>query len=226
MARAIRRWAAAALAGSVALGAVGCGTDPSEPSPPAASRAIVTCGADGARATTPVAVQPDGVHFTFDAPEDQTAIVGDGRGDEPDEWLSGSGQAVSTLLGTGTYEVACRDAATDRVLPVRAPLEIIDPGGLWLEDRLTCADRVVGVTDYIEGAEGEHGDLIAALRRHVTGLRPGDQVTRAGYPVSENREVRVVRDGTVVAVATYGWAGPGAWLLRTFAVCGSSGISG
>ena len=145
---------------------------------------------------------------------------------QPDAWLSGPGQTVSTLLGTGTYQVACRAGATDEVLPVRAPLEIIDPSGLWLEDRLTCPDRVIGITDYVEGAEGERGDLIAALRRHVTGLRADDLVTRAGYPVSQNRKVRVVREGRVVAVATYEPAGPDAWLLGVFAVCGSSGIGG
>jgi hypothetical protein len=187
---------------------------------------FITCAADGAHATSPVAVQPDGVHFIVEARQDVTAIVGDGRGDEPDEWLSGPGQAVSTLLGTGTYEVGCRDGRTDQVLPLRAPLEIIDPGGLWLEDRLTCQDRSIGISDYVEGTEGEHGDLVAALRRHVTGLQPGDMVTPAGYPAADGREIRIVRDGIVVAVASYEQSEPGNWLLSTFAVCGSSEIRG
>jgi hypothetical protein len=215
-----------ALAAAVGLGAVACATDGGEPSRLAPTSGIITCAADGARAISPVAVQADGVHLLVEGPGGSTALIGDGRGDEPDELLSGPGVTVTTRLGTGVYEVACRDGATDELLPVRAPIEIVDPGGLWIEDRLACADWVVAKLDNVDGAQGEHGDLIAALRRHVTGLRPDDQVTRAGYPVSEDREVRVVRDGTVVAVATYGWAGPGAWLLVTLATCSSSGING
>ena len=214
------------LAALLAATVAGCSTGGPSSTEMSQMVGVVTCTPAGASATTPVAVQPDGVHFVVDIPDDGAAMVGDGRGDEPDEWLSGTGQTVSTLLGTGSYQVACRGGATGEVLPVRAPLEIIDPGGLWLEDRLTCPDRVIGNTDFVEGAEGERGDLITALRRHVTGLRPDDLVTRAGYPVTQDREVRVIREGRVVAVATYEPAGPDAWLLGSLAVCGSSGISG
>ena len=221
-----RMRAGVVLAVWLVLTVAGCSIVDPSPTQTSPVVGVVTCTPAGASVTTPVAVQPDGVHFVVEGPEDVTAIVGDGQGDEPDAWLSGPGQTVSTLLGTGRYQVACRGGATDEMLPVRAPLEIIDPGGIWLEDRLTCPDRVIGITDYVEGAEGERGDLIAAMRRHVTGLRAGDLVTRAGYPVTKNREVRVIRDGRIVAVATYEPAGPDAWLLGSFAVCGSSEISG
>jgi hypothetical protein len=218
------------IVGAVVVGlitaVIACSGDPPTPSTGVQVVGSITCAPDGAHVTSPVGVQADGVHFLVIAPEDQTAIVGDGLGNEPDEWLSGSGQAVSTLLGIGRYEVACRDGETDEVAPVRAPLEIVDPGGLWVEDRLRCADWSMGITDYAEGADGEHGDLVAALRRHVTGLRPGDLVTPAGYPATAAREIRVVRDGTVVAVATYEEREPGNWLLSAFAVCGNSGIRG
>jgi hypothetical protein len=224
---AVRRGVVVMTAASLAAALVaGCGEEPPTPSTAGSIVGSITCGADGAHVTSPVVVQADGVHFIVTSIEDRTAIVGDGRGDEPDEWLSGPGQAVSTLLGTGTYEVGCRDGATDVVLPVRASLEIIDPAGLWIEDRVTCADRSVGINDYIEGAEGEHGDLVAAFRRHVTGLRPGDLVTPAGYPATDSRKVRIVRDGTVIAVGTYEQSEPGNWLLSVVAKRGSAGIGG
>ena len=107
-----------------------------------------------------------------------------------------------------------------------AQLTVIDPGGIWVDDRLTCADRSIGSIDYGEGAEGEHGDLVAAFRRHVTGLLPTDQVTPAGYPATDARKVRIVRDGSVVAVGTYEQREPGNWLLSSVEKCDSADIGG
>ena len=109
---------------------------------------------------------------------------------------------------------------------MQATLTIVDPNGLWVDDRVTCEDRSIGIIDYGEGAEGEHDDLVAAFRRIVTGLLPTDQVMRAGYPAAVKRAVRIVREGTVVAVGTYAEHDPGNWLLSTVEKCASAAIGG
>lgn len=212
---------------------VGCATEPVTTDEPAVL-ARITCADDGAHVQSPAHAATDGVHLMVFVPDRFGLVI---RGDPaqalelgPGEFgpmsLDASSNFAVTRVAPGDYTVGCRDNETDQLLPMAAPLTIEDPNGFWLEDRLLCRDRSIGITDYVAGAEGAHGDLLAALRRHVTGLRPGDLVTRAGYPDAPNHEVRVVRDGTVVVVATYELSGPDNWLLGTFAVCASSGITG
>jgi len=228
-----RTWTSAFAACVVALVAVGCGVDAPSLSiqPPTIGR--ISCVADGARVQSPIVAAPDGVHFVTSFGDLDVRMAADppiAMGLRPGEFGpmvmdTSSGHAVSQL-GPGDYQIACRDGRTDDMLPVQATLTVVDPNGFWVDDRVTCEDRSFGIIDYMEGAEGEHGDLVAAFRRHVTGLLPTDQVTRAGYPAAVKREVRIVREGTIVALGTYDAYDPGNWLLSTVEKCGSADIGG
>jgi hypothetical protein len=230
-----RRWIwLAAAAGIVAGTAAACADQPVETAPSTATLAQITCGADGAHVQSPVMARPDGVHLVVTGPDDATVVVaGDppvALGLQPGEFgpmvlYTRSGSIVSEL-GPGTYEIGCRDGTSNAVLPVTAPLFIVDPDGLWVDDRVTCLDRSIGNVDYVEGAEGSHGDLVTAFRQHLTGLLPGDVVTTAGYPATPARKVRVVRQGDVVAVGTYEQREPGNWLLSDVEKCDHAGLGG
>jgi hypothetical protein len=230
----VLRWRAVVVAVLLVTATIGCSDE--EPSPSAMIPVVgfIRCIADGARVQSPIVAGPDGVHFVVTALGDlDVRIAADppvAMGLRPGEFGpmamdTSSGHAVSQL-GPGDYEIACRDGRTDEILPVQARLTVVDPNGLWVDDRLTCEDRSIGIIDYGEGAQGERGDLSAAFRRHVTGLLPTDQVTRAGYPAAATREVRIVRDGAVVALGTYEAYDPGNWLLSTVEKCGSADIGG
>jgi hypothetical protein len=226
------------IVGAVVVGlitvAIACSGDPPAPTEAGPSVGFISCAADGAHVPSPVAARSDGVHLVVTAPDqldpflaaDPPVALGLLPGEfGPMVLDTSSGDAVSEL-GPGVYRIGCRDGTTDTMLPVTASLTIIDPGGLWVDDRLTCADRSMGSYDSGEGAEGEHGDLVAAFRRHVTGLLPTDHVTPAGYPATKARKVRIVRQGTVVAVGTYVQPEPGNWLLSVVEKCGSADIGG
>jgi hypothetical protein len=196
---------------------------PSGPAP--AGR--ITCTPDGVAVTSPVAALPDGVHFLVDAPPNLGARF---EVDQEAGYISTGGDSgaheLVSRLGPGTYEVRCPDLEGDHHPQGSATVTIIDPAGSWMDDRVACPDRSVGINDYVAEFAGEAGDPVELFRRHLTGLQPGDLVLRAGYPAASEREVRVVRAGEVVGLGIYRQGSPLHWLLDTVAVFGSSGIRG
>ena len=215
--------------------ASGPSTTAADPTMPSAAPTVtpeppigeVSCSAAGPVATSPLEASPDGVHLRLDLPDDVQIVVRDTLGRPTQDGLGSPGDTIS-YLGPGEYTMACRDTTTDLVTPW-VPLSIIDPTGIWVDDRvIDCPDRSTGIADYGQGTKGiSADDLVEDLRQHVQGLRPGDQVTVAGYPEGAPHKVRIVRDGRVIALAEYeAFEQPDNWVRSTYTYCTSIGPRG
>ncbi len=212
-----------------AIGLAACAKAPVDRTEPAAAPSPlpdavqVVCDANGTSVTTPIArPQPDGVHLRIEntTGTDMGFDVGTLGGDNAP---SGASEIVWPVP-PGDIEVGCSDLEGNR--QDRATLTIQDPDGIWIDPKVGCDDVAVGTADYVQGATGEHGDLVAIARAGVADrLREGDVVEAAGYPAATDRHVIVVRDGTTVADLTYRLdeAGTG-WLLDSESTC--DGFSG
>ncbi len=122
-------------------------------------------------------------------------------------------------LPPGTEKVRCQDPAEDAGLPGGyADLRIVDPDGVYVPMELACGEVTSWYADFAPGATGDP-DPVQSAKDHVKGLEPTDVVEAAGYPGSEVRHVRVVRDGEVVALFDYSPDGQGGWLGSSGSTC-------
>jgi hypothetical protein len=191
-------------------------------SPASAPAALdVECTATGTTvATARVAAQPDGVHFRVrNTSGGSPAFEIDGIGGDNTPASEGT---LVWPLPTGTARIWC--GPSDPTAADWVAVTVVDPAGVFVPDKVACASVADANVDYAQGAKGEHGDPIAIARRHIEGLEPGDTVERAGYPATAEREVRVVRNGTIAAVGTYLSDEQGGWLLSSTATCAGTGI--
>jgi hypothetical protein len=187
----------------------------------AANIARVVCTERGTSLRTPVVqAQPDGVHIrvTNEAGENVTFVVDEIGGDNPE------GEQVWPLP-PGTGKIGCWYSPEE---PDLVTVEVVDPRGLWVSPRLDCRSVVSGEGD--GGVErGDPRDPILIAREFfevIAGpLGPDDAVERAGYPKAQIRQVRLVREDRVVAVANYvdasfggGEAGSG-WIEEGYQAC-------
>ena len=221
----MRVFAAFAVA-SVSL--VACGerdasTDPAEAAP---RTARIVCDDDGTTLETPVvAARPDGVHIDVENHSSSDASFtfqyeggGGGRSTKP----NGVRRYVETFP-PGRVSVGCLifRSPSDVGEPDMKALTVTDPHGHFTSMKLDCVEAVHGSG----GAPGAYStddrkELIEAVRdAWREDLRPGDVVEIGGYPRSPNGTyVRVVRDGRVVASATYLWDG-GTWGDNGYSAC-------
>ena len=101
-------------------------------------------------------------------------------------------------------------------------LKVVDPEGAYVPTRLGCRVAVSGIPEYGPGARGGKGNVVEITRQKLRkDLEPGDRVERAGYPESRQPIVRVVRDGEVVATASYVRVEKGGWLPEEAVSCES-----
>ena len=96
-------------------------------------------------------------------------------------------------------------------------VEVVDPEGVFVPTELPCGDVTGWFYDYAPDAEGDPDPVASA--REQEWVEPGDIVEPAGYPESETRLVRVVRDGEIVAVLEYFRNGPDEWLETSGNAC-------
>ena len=177
----------------------------------------VVCLANG---TSPddhrVAAQADGVHFhILNASGRQLGFEMQGIGGDNAPETEGT---LVWPVPPGIVGIRCR--TFDPGDPPWVKVEVVDPAGFYVPDKVTCAGTVAnGSFDFIEGAQGEAGDPVDLTRRRYPGIRAGDVVERAGYAVPGEQKVRVVRDGVVEIVATYQSDGAGGWLAVSDEVC-------
>jgi hypothetical protein len=188
--------------------------------------ARVDCVEAGTRLETPtVEAQADGVHIRVrnEAGRRVSFSVDEIGGDNPE------GEQVWPIP-PGLARVGCwKEGQED---PDWVALPVIDPRGLWVSPELECLTGGVAGSSggsYGSPPKGDPRDPVEIGRdffETIAGpLGPDDVVERAGYPNTEIRQVRLVRDGLVVAVAEYvdaSWAGgePGSgWIEQGYEAC-------
>lgn len=193
----------------------------------AAPVAEIVCE-DGTHVDTPrVHVQGDGVHLRVDNRTGAERFIyratEDGARHEH-QAPPGVSEAVS-LEGPGSWRVTC---SPPPVYPSEespwAELEVVDPDGLWVSDRLDCDDIEGTHPDYFGDLPAGHtGNLLELAKQEVPeemlDPQPGDVVETAGYPNARIRSFRAVREGRVVAVATYVESDRGGWVFSGIEYC-------
>jgi hypothetical protein len=212
------------------LVAVACGqaVDPGE----VTDVAQVTCEQNDTRLLTEtVRAQPDGVHFRIDGLREGRVSVYYRRGEAVrhlQEVQPGESRSIVTA-GPGPWELIC-------VAPSRypaendpwVPLRVIDPDHLWVADELDCEHPTGTHPDYREDFEGgtptgQDGELVElareSIRASAMSVLPGDVLEPAGYPEGPSAQVRLVREGRVVAVARFQADGQGGWIDRGVDYC-------
>jgi hypothetical protein len=188
----------------------------------------VTCLGETRVLTPIVLAHPDGVDLLVKTDDDgaklsiQTADGGSigfevARG-------AGSPHAVHVRLAPGEINIRCGTSARVANGPA---LDVVDPAGLWHEDRLACS------RDFEERGSFEfHPSLTSlpdAIARVVPGVLASDEISYAGYPFTRgsnpSRSFRVVRDGRVVARFELAASGQRQSMNALYS-CEDSGIGG
>ncbi|MDP9224886.1 MAG: hypothetical protein M3P18_13785 [Actinomycetota bacterium] len=189
--------------------------------------ARIECAKDGSTRlpTSEVQARPDGVHLHVENNTGEPVSI-DGLGVEVDA-NPGAGDYVASTP-PGPVRVACSPINRQRgkQSPTR-PLTIVDPGGLWVSPELQCpAGDLVGELS-IDGYEKPSfkGDPVN-MPIIFNGVQPTDAIERAAYPESTgSAEVRVVRDGKVLATVHFFTAPDGGWVPDGAANCSGTGIT-
>jgi hypothetical protein len=188
--------------------------------------AEIVCESDGSTTvlTPQVLAQPDGVHVHILSHLDEPAEIIDlGHDVDPGEtqWVSHA--------PPGTIETACNPFShhDSGEAPPTTPVEILDPDGLYLDGELECG--FLGTVWSMTGdfAEAPREGLVAPLddaRAAIGGLGNSDEVRYAGYPSSGDRQVVVVRDGSVVASFDLVTFDGERWIAAGATGCSGTGI--
>ena len=187
--------------------------------PPGASRALpdvarIVCTAKGTRLLTPaVRPQPDGVHVMLSQAGGAPATLetDQGGGDKP------RSTPLVLTLPPGRASLGCMTMADWNVDPPRrrgwVTLRVVDQDDRWVDDHPVGGGCSQSSIDYAPTAAGDPESQLGRDARRALEASSGDVVERAGYPRQEPIEYRLVRDGTVVALATYASAGRGRWFF-------------
>jgi hypothetical protein len=182
--------------------------------------ARIVCTAGGTRLLTPaVRPRPDGVHVMLSQSGGAPATLetDQGGGDKP-----GPKPLVLTLP-PGRANLGCMTMADWNADPPRhrgwVTLRVVDQDDQWVDDQPAGGTCSQSSLDYAPTAAGYPRSRLGRDARSALDASPGDVVERAGYPRQEPIEYRLVRDGTVVAIARYASTGHGRWLLEGVQKC-------
>ncbi len=174
--------------------------------------ARVVCGSEGVRVLTPrVESRPDGMHLKIDNRIDGSADLsvshpGGGMG-----WSVPAGRSERVAnVPPGKIQIDCygRSWGEDKLLAMEVGTVEVLPGNAgYKSTKLDCPkEKSKKIEPYTnEEMEEQEGDPVEIFRRsNADSLREGDVVEIAGNTRSrDERTVRVVRDGEVVATAHY-----------------------
>jgi hypothetical protein len=195
----------------------------------------VTCTSNGMElASTEVQPQPDGVHIQIENPEGlighwHATLLGrnDGRFDTFGTDMGGSNVFtfppgpifVNCFIGP-SFDAA--KVTRDQLVKI----EVVDPHGLWVSDRLAC-DQPVEATGFqpFAGLTDEENDHERVIRDHVPGVLANDEVLPAEYGIREDYAWMIVRrDGE--NLARFQVTGhKGQWGVHFGETCPGSGIA-
>lgn len=208
------------------LGAA-CANEPSQGVPTgssATSTVRIVCEADGSTTllTPEVQVRPDGFTLRVRSDLNEPASIS-GLGMDVDPGVTESVMKHPP----GRLGVACWPYSEHESLqePPTRTLTISDPEGLYVSAELECPAGDDGqwgeVLDYASPIRGSYASPIHAAAAHLdSGLRPSDELRKAGYPEQQSGPVIMVRDGDVVASVVVALANSGKWY-----VAGANGCS-
>jgi hypothetical protein len=160
----------------------------------------------------------DGVHLLVSGTAGYTVGLEHEFGGGSVDAGDASSNAVE-LIAPGTLAVGCGLAADPWPLP-GIDVRVEDPDGVYRSYMIGMGAHacVSGNATFTSDARGAKARPVKQAKAALRGLRPGDIVQRAGYPVETGR-VRVVRDGEVIASFNYEPDGHGGWLLEGATTC-------
>jgi hypothetical protein len=197
---------------------------PTEPLP---SVAQVSCTDAGTQVSTPV-VQPqaDGVHIAVDnsAGSDLGLEV---KGFGGDNAPMGTTEIVRAIP-PGVYGLACTDPQSTSDPIDYQPFEVRDPAGIWVSTDLACSSGggVAASGSFVSGAVGVQGTPVEVVTTTISGLLPTDVIEPAGYPATtDEANVRVVRDGNVVATYHMFTDSQGGWMIDSANACDGTNLA-
>lgn len=186
----------------------------------------VRCGQDGLElASDRVQAARDGVHLLVSGDPGYTVGLEHESGGDGIE-VGAEPQEAVQLIAPGRLTISCGLVSDEWPQP-GIDIRIEDPDGLYRPYVIGRGAHacVTGDALYGVGARGPKARPLKQARASLTGLRPGDVVERAGYPVETGR-IRVVRGGEVVGVLDYQPDGHGGWLLMGHTTCDGLGGGG
>jgi hypothetical protein len=203
---------------------------PTEPLP---SVAQVSCSDAGTQVSTPVVQpQPDGVHIAVDnSTGSDLALQIDNFGG--DNAPMGS-TALVRPIPPGSYRVACVNVQLADLSQIDyQPLEVQDPSGIWVSTDLTSCTSASGVAGSFAGSPdgssdivGVQGTPVEVVTSTISGLLPTDLIEPAGYPATtDEANVRVVRDGDVVASYHLFPDSQGGWYIDSAQACEGTNLA-
>jgi len=194
-----------------------------------ATVAEFTCEATGTGSIAPsslaVDAQSDGVHvavtnlvderisFTVGGSESTMYVVGQGEADP------GERRELVVAVPPGDAHVSCVVASKNGIdTAPMADLRVVDPAGSYIPIGMNCPMSSPATKD----ATAFTGDPVEVARQHLSGLEYDDAVEPAGYPDAKDPIVRVVRNGDVVAMATFRDDGQGGWRIDALVACANT----
>jgi hypothetical protein len=201
---------------------------PTEPLPFVAQ---VSCSDAGTQVSTPVVQpQPDGVHISVDnmTGHDLGLQIKDFGGDNAPMGTS----EIVRPIPPGVYGLACtyRQSSAE---PSYQPFEVQDPAGIWVSTDLTGCTSAAGIAGSFAGSPdgssdivGVQGTPVEVVTSTISGLLPTDLIEPAGYPSTKHEaNVRVVRDGDVVASYRLFPDSQGGWYIDSAQACDGTNLA-
>ena len=147
----------------------------------------------------------------------------------PPAGVTGSSMSAVAALDDGTLVAVGSDRSggdSSTAAWVSPPLASQTSGSDGdLGDQVSCPSATTGSIDHTADARGPQGSVLAVAQQQIEGLRPADRVELASVSGADTATIRVVRDGTVIAIGIYDTDGAGGWLISTTITCSGAGIT-
>ena len=193
----------------------------------------VVCTGDGMQlASTEVAAQSDGVHVDIEdgsaeASQWRVMVFGKSDGRFGSFIAGGPGKVIFPIPPTVAYAKCGDTSPNDPSEPGVTPFRVIDPNHFWVSEALVCDDPVDA-----RGFRAEAGALSDleqtaedAIRDHVRGVLPTDEVLAGGYGSGPDTAWMIVRrSGNVLAGFQVVRASDDRWGVHWGDTCPGSGI--
>lgn len=189
--------------------------------------ARISCGSEGVIVDTPkVRVHSDGIHVLVDGVGEASGITitGDfgsvGTGFPPSESYPA---AAVIAVPPGRARIAC---GSSDPFSRAAPIEFVDPGGLWHDERLACVlDGTPWSQRPVAWFYAGVNLLPDVLPRVISGVLATDELSYGNYPTGEYvpDRYRLVRNAEVVATFTLQFYDERAFIFDLFS-CDDSQI--